>query len=281
VAAAGFASIGFMNLSLNHNSVGFYQITKLTIVPVTLVINAFAYSVHASAKIKIALLILLAGVGVATVSDVQLRPLGLIFGVLAVLTTAVFQIWQGTKQKEFGISATQLQAGIASWQSAQALAVAAATEMYCYAPTEGCDTSTTFFQDAFAGNATRQHVLWIVLGTCFLALAVNLCSFGLIGRTSAITFQVVGHAKTCLVLAGGYMLFPAKLADTQQLYNNIMGVSVAMIGVILYGHLKHAVGQDVPDCLDQVCPGPVLYLIEPKYSEGEREETEGLKGSAA
>ena len=153
--------------------------------------------------------------------------------------------------------------------------------MYCYAPTEGCDTSTTFFQDAFAGNATRQHVLWIVLGTCFLALAVNLCSFGLIGRTSAITFQVVGHAKTCLVLAGGYMLFPAKLADTQQLYNNIMGVSVAMIGVILYGHLKHAVGQDVPDCLDQVCPGPVLYLIEPKYSEGEREETEGLKGSAA
>lgn len=109
VAAAGFASIGFMNLSLNYNSVGFYQITKLTIVPVTLVINAFAYSVHASAKIKIALLILLAGVGVATVSDVQLRPLGLIFGVLAVLTTAVFQIWQGTKQKEFGISATQLQ----------------------------------------------------------------------------------------------------------------------------------------------------------------------------
>ena len=43
------------------------------------------------------------------------------------------------------------------------------------------------------------------------ALAVNLCSFGLIGRTSAITFQVVGHMKTCLVLVGGYMLFPAKL----------------------------------------------------------------------
>ena len=43
----------------------------------------------------------------------------------------------------------------------------------------------------------------------------------LIGRTSAITFQVVGHAKTCLVLIGGFVLFPAKLADTTQLYNNI------------------------------------------------------------
>ena len=67
VAAAGFASIGFMNLSLNSNSVGFYQITKLTIIPVTLVIQAFFYSVHASAKVKIALSILLLGVGVATV----------------------------------------------------------------------------------------------------------------------------------------------------------------------------------------------------------------------
>ena len=281
VAAAGFASIGFMNLSLNTNSVGFYQITKLTIIPVTLVINALAYQNYTSAKIKLALSILLAGVGVATVTDVELRPLGLGFGLSAVLTTAVFQIWQGTKQKEFGISATQLQAGIAPWQSAQALAVSFVTEVYCYTPpADGspCDTAAEFFRSAFAGDEKQQRTLWIVLATCFLALAVNLCSFGLIGRTSAITFQVVGHAKTCLVLVGGYLLFPAKLSDTQQLYNNIMGVSVAMIGVILYGHLKHASGQDQTDCLDMTCPGCVLYMIEPKYSES-GEETEGLKGS--
>ena len=56
----------------------------------------------------LALFILLAGVGVATVTDVELRPVGMCWGVLAVSTTAVFQIWQGTKQKEFGVSATQL-----------------------------------------------------------------------------------------------------------------------------------------------------------------------------
>lgn len=282
VAAAGFASIGFMNVSLNTNSVGFYQITKLTIIPVTLIINAVAYNQHANAKIKIALGILLAGVGVATVTDVDLRPVGMMFGVLAVLTTAVFQIWQGTKQKEFGISATQLQAGIAPWQTAQAFAVAAITEMYCYSPPldgSACDTATEYFKSAMAGDERSQHTLWIVLGTCFLALAVNLCSFGLIGKTSAITFQVVGHAKTCLVLVGGYVLFPSKLADTTQLYNNIAGVSFAMIGVILYGHLKHAQGQDQPDCLDMTCPGCCLYYIDPKYSEAEREETEGLKGA--
>ena len=60
-----------------------------------------------------------------------------------------------------------------------------------------------------------------------------------------------------------------------------MGVSFAMIGVILYGHLKHASGQEQPDCLDSCCPGCVLACIEPKYSDAEREETEGLKGSNA
>ena len=271
VALAGFASIGLMNLSLNTNSVGFYQITKLTIIPVTLVINAYAYGVTAPPKIKLALAILLGGVGVATVTDVDLRPLGALYGLSAVLTTAVFQIWQGTKQKEFQVSATQLQAGIAPWQSFQALACAVLTESSAVLTEAGAGeapaTSDGFFRGAFAGDEKMVRTLWIVLATCFLALAVNLCSFGLIGRTSAITFQVVGHAKTCLVLVGGYVLFPSKLSDTTQLYNNIMGVSIAMVGVILYGHLKHAASVgDGTDCLDATCPGCILTIIEPKYA---------------
>ena len=43
---------------------------------------------------------------------------------------------------------------------------------------------------AEASEPTHTHTLMLVLGTCFLALLVNWCSFGLIGRTSPITFQV-------------------------------------------------------------------------------------------
>lgn len=240
-----------------------------------------AYSTYTSTKIKLALSILLAGVGVATVTDVELRPIGMAFGGAAVFTTAVFQIWQGTKQKEFGISATQLQAGIAPWQSMQAAAVAIATECYCLdnkIPGLPCDTATHFFELAYLGDEVKRHTLWLVLGTCFLALAVNLCSFGLIGRTSPITFQVVGHAKTCLVLIGGYLFFPSKANDSQQLMNNVFGVSVAMVGVILYGHIKYASGNDVPDCLDNTCPSCILDVIDPKYEEAEEKEV--LKGSS-
>ena len=82
------------------------------------------------------------------------------------------------------------------------------------------------------------------------------------------------------MLVGGYVLFPAKNADPQQMYNNIAGVSVAFLGCILYGNIKYADSNKAPDCLDMTCPGCVLQIIEPKYSEGEREETEGLKGGA-
>ena len=189
-------------------------------------------------------------------TDVQLRPVGLFFGSLAVLSTAIFQIWQGTKQKEYGVSAMQLQSAIATWQALQSFGVAAVVEFSCLSEPCTEPTAIQFFQSAGGGSEAAAHTLYVlklVLGTCFLALMVNFCSFGLIGRTSPITFQVVGHAKTCLVLAGGYLFFPMT-GTMQQLYNNIMGVSVAMVGVVLYGHIKHASGQS------EVCLRPAQDL---------------------
>lgn len=128
-----------------------------------------------------------------TVTDVQLRPLGLVFGSLAVLSTSIFQIWQGTKQKEFGVSAMQLQSSIALWQSVQSFAVAAAVESTCWSEHCHRPMAIAFFQNAMGTGIVADHtfyILQLVLVTCFLALMVNFCSFGLIGRTGPITFQV-------------------------------------------------------------------------------------------
>ena len=91
---------------------------------------------------------------------------------------------------------------------------------------------------------------------------------------------MVGHAKTCLVLAGGYLFFPSHGKHNQeQLYHNIMGVSVAMVGVVLYGHLQHASGKQQPDCFDAVCPGCILAVISPESSD--KEERDRLATSNA
>ena len=258
--------------------------------PVTLLINYYQYGVTTNGKVKLALAILLFGVGVATVTDVELRPLGLCYGVVAILTTATYQIWQGTKQREFEMSGTQLQGSIAFWQAFQTAVGALLMEAVCYTPppaADPCDSvwppaarppdrrrrpspplrprqALAFLDEALLSNAPnhgKRGVLTLVLLTCLLALCVNWCSFGLIGRTSPITFQVVGHAKTCLVLAGGYLMFPAKETGMDQLRSNVTGVCVAMVGVVLYGHIKHAASQEQPDCIDRFCPPSIAGCL--------------------
>ena len=131
VAAAGVGSIGLMNVSLNTNSVGFYQLTKLAIIPCTLGAQALLFGAHASRKVKLSLAVLILGLYVATVTDVQLNAPGFCLGVLAVLTTTIFQLWQGSKQREFDLSATQLQSVIAPSQALQSLTAAVALENLC------------------------------------------------------------------------------------------------------------------------------------------------------
>jgi|EP00908_Phaeocystis_cordata_P027111 solute carrier family 35 protein E3 len=183
MAAAGVGSIGFMNISLHLNSVGFYQITKLAIVPATLAAQSLLFGVSTSTKIKLSLSILLLGLGLATVTDVQLNAPGFVIGLLAVLTTTIFQLWQGSKQKEYELSGVQLQAAVSAWQAAQSLAGALAMENLCVArlpweeTTRECNTAYAYIADFEA----HRQTLCFVAATCVIALCVNGCSFGLIG----------------------------------------------------------------------------------------------------
>ena len=163
MAAAGVGSIGFMNISLHLNSVGFYQITKLSIVPMTLAAQAVLFGVSTSTKIKLSLLVLILGLGIATVTDVQLNAPGFVIGILAVLTTTIFQLWQGSKQKEYELSGVQLQSAVSFWQAAQSLAAAIALENLCVKslPWEGddvsreCNTAVAYISDVETHGARR------------------------------------------------------------------------------------------------------------------------------
>jgi len=271
MAATGVGSIGFMNISLHLNSVGFYQITKLAIVPATLCAQSLLFGVSTSTKIKLSLSVLLLGLGLATVTDVQLNAPGFIIGIAAVLSTTIFQLWQGSKQKEYELSGVQLQAAVSQWQALQSLCAALAMENLCVArlpwedgePRE-CATAFAYFVDFEAHRGT----LALVGLTCIIALCVNGCSFGLIGRTSAITFQVVGHTKTCLVLTGGFILWPVN--NVQQMIDNAIGVGVAFIGCVLYGHIKMAESAQRLDVFDRCCPASAQSWLSPhKYKQVE------------
>lgn len=62
-------SIAFMNLNLSYNSVGFYQLSKLACIPVTIVIERVYYGKTVSTPILLTLIPITVGVGFATVND--------------------------------------------------------------------------------------------------------------------------------------------------------------------------------------------------------------------
>jgi len=66
---------------------------------------------------------------------------------------------------------------------------------------------------------------------------ISQTNYYVIGKTSPVTYQVVGHFKTILILVLGFVAF-----SQQVNYTNLFGVSVAVVGMILYGEIKRREG---------------------------------------
>lgn len=206
-----------MNLTLAYNSVGFYQLCKLACIPFTVLVQRLIYRIDPPWQVKLTLLPILAGVGLATVHDVSVTTQGTIMAALAIAFTAFAQIFTQSYQASLGCDALQL---------LLLTSPLIATGMLLLTP---------FFDDVPA----LLHVQWSlplmgwIFLSCILALGVNMSNYLVLGKTSPLTYQVLGHLKTILDLLLGYMAFRYKV-DTKQL----MGVVVAMAGVISYTEVK-------------------------------------------
>ncbi|CAH9138242.1 unnamed protein product [Cuscuta epithymum] len=221
-------SIGFLNLSLGFNSIGFYQMTKLAIIPFTVLLETIFLKKQFSRNVKLSLLVLLIGVGIASITDLQLNLVGTILSVLAIITTCVGQILTNTIQKRLSISSTQLLYQSAPFQ---------ATVLFITGPV--VDQYLTK-QNVFASTYSPIILAFIVL-SCLIAVSVNFSTFLVIGKTSPVTYQVLGHLKTCLVLGFGYTLLHDPFTS-----RNIIGILVAIIGMGLYSYfctLEHKMKQ--------------------------------------
>ncbi|RYG50965.1 hypothetical protein EON67_04305 [archaeon] len=94
MAAAGMASILLMNYSLRANSIGSYQILKVAVLPTTMALSYFQRISTPSTQEIAAASLVIVGTAVCTVTDMSLSLGGLLIGVLAVLATSQYQIFQ-------------------------------------------------------------------------------------------------------------------------------------------------------------------------------------------
>lgn len=211
-------SIGLLNLSLGFNSIGFYQMTKLAIIPFTVLLETAFLKKQFSRKIKFSLFILLIGVGIASITDLQLNFLGTILSLLAIITTCVGQILTNTIQKRLNVSSTQLLYQSAPFQAGVLFVSGPLVDQML--------TKKNVFAHKYS-----PLVLGFILLSCLIAVSVNFSTFLVIGKTSPVTYQVLGHLKTCLVLGFGYTLLHDPFTE-----RNIIGITVAVIGMGLYSY---------------------------------------------
>ncbi|KAJ7978940.1 UDP-galactose transporter 2 [Quillaja saponaria] len=166
-------SITGMNFSLMFNSVGFYQISKLSMIPVVCVMEWILHNKHYSREVKMSVVVVVIGVGVCTISI-------------------------GSLQNKYSIGSFELLSKTAPIQALSLLVFGPFIDYYLSGKlitNYKISTGATFF----------------ILLSCSLAVFCNVSQYLCIGRFSAVSYQVLGHMKTVCVLTLGWLLFDSEL----------------------------------------------------------------------
>jgi len=101
-------SIVGMNLILMLNLVGFYQISKLNMIPMVCVMEWILHNKNYTREVKITMIVVVIGVGVCTVTDVKANLKGLVCAMVAILCTSLQQISIDSLQKKYNLGSFDL-----------------------------------------------------------------------------------------------------------------------------------------------------------------------------
>ncbi|KAK4798152.1 hypothetical protein SAY86_030478 [Trapa natans] len=224
VMFANFSIVG-MNVSLMWNSVGFYQIAKLSMIPVSCFLEVVLDKVKYSRDTKLSIGLVLLGVGVCTVTDVSVNFKGFASALIAVWSTALQQYYVHYLQRKYSLGSFNLLGHTAPVQATSLLLVGPFLDYWL----------TDKRVDAYP--YTSVSVAFILL-SCTIAVGTNLSQFICIGRFTAVSFQVIGHMKTILVLILGFLFFGKEGLNVHV----VLGMVVAVVGMVWYGNASSKPG---------------------------------------
>ncbi|CAN1842429.1 UDP-rhamnose/UDP-galactose transporter 4 [Linum perenne] len=201
------------------------NIAKLSMIPVSCVLEVFLDNVRYSRDTKLSILVVLLGVAVCTVTDVSVNAKGFIAAAIAVWSTSLQQYYVHYLQRRYNLGSFNLLGHTAPAQASSLLLVGPFVDYFL----------TSKRVDAYPYSFTS--VAFIVL-SCTIAVGTNLSQFICIGRFTAVSFQVLGHMKTILVLVLGFIFFGK---DGLNLHV-VVGMIIAVAGMIWYGNASSRPG---------------------------------------
>mmetsp|Transcript_21135 Transcript_21135/g.53726 ORF Transcript_21135/g.53726 Transcript_21135/m.53726 type:complete len:329 (+) Transcript_21135:386-1372(+) len=218
-SAVASVSVASLNISLLLNTVGFYQISKLMVIPCVCVLERVWFARHFSRKTLISICVVIGGVAVVTVTDISVNLAGMIIASVSVVASGLQQVMCGMMQRRHNITSMQLLSATAPMQGLMLILVGPFVDQLVTGRWI-VNSIYTLTPSCFA----------VISASCLIAIAVNVSQFVCLGRFSAVTFQVLGHTKTFLVLFLGWFLLHDVINDRK-----LTGIVLAISGMIAYG----------------------------------------------
>lgn len=200
------------------------QVAKLLIIPFVCFLERFYMGRVFTREVAVAILLVIFGVGIVTLEDLRMdiTPAGLMVAAVSVVSSGLQQIFVRSLQQKHRLSAHELLSNTAPVQAWTLLLAGPLIDRVV----------TTEWVTSY--HVTPAAVLWLTI-SALLAVLVNVSQFMCLGRFSAVSFQVLGHSKTVLVLVGSW-LFLGDLISTRKL----LGMSLAVAGMVWYGSASAA-----------------------------------------
>ncbi|XP_031403432.1 nucleotide-sugar uncharacterized transporter 2 isoform X1 [Punica granatum] len=207
---------GLANTSLQHNSVGFYQMAKIAVTP-TIVLSEFVlFRKTISCKKVLALTLVSLGVAVATVTDLQFNFFGACIAAIWIIPSAINKILWSNLQQQGNWTALSLM-----WKTTPI------TIFFLLPLMPWLDPPGVL---SFKWDQSNTSA---VLISALLGFLLQWSGALALGATSATSHVVLGQFKTCVILLGGYVFF-----NSDPGFVSICGVLAALCGMSIYTSLN-------------------------------------------
>ncbi|KAJ8764997.1 hypothetical protein K2173_010467 [Erythroxylum novogranatense] len=210
-AVMSFAS-GLANASLNHNSVGFYQMAKIAVTPTIVLAEFILFRKTVSYRKVFALLVVSAGVAVATVTDLEFNFFGACIAIAWIVPSAINKILWSNLQQQANWTALALM-----WKTTPV------TVLFLLALMPWLDPPGVL---SFKWDLSNSSAILI---SALLGFLLQWSGALALGATSATSHVVLGQFKTCVILLGGYLIFGSDPG-----FVSICGAITALGGMTVY-----------------------------------------------
>ncbi|KAI4245491.1 MAG: hypothetical protein L6R40_002552 [Gallowayella cf. fulva] len=209
----------FQNLSLTYSSITFYQIARILFTPMVALINFLFYQKSIPRNAAYTLLPMCLGVFIISYYEPkstahpeaeQTSMLSVFLALTSVFIGSVYTVWIASYQRKFEMNGFQL--------------------LYNQAPIGGVMLMVLIpWTDKLPAVQEAPVNKWMmILLSGGLAALINLSQFFIIAGAGAVSSTVVGHVKTCLIVALGWIISRRPVTD-----RSAFGVILAIASIVV------------------------------------------------